>query len=50
MCRQLVKNGWAIEDIENADFELLMQVIMKPNKGNNSKGKPMDLGDFIKSL
>lgn len=44
MCKQLIQNGWKLEDIEEADFELLMQVISnkKPQK------KPQMLNDFLR--
>jgi len=44
MCRSLVKAGWTLNDIEEADFETLIEVVCSKEK----KAKKIDLMDYMK--
>ena len=48
LCRQLIENGWTLEDIEEADFEALIQIVCSEPK--KEKSKEVDLKDFVKSI
>lgn len=43
MCRSLIKAGWTLNDIEEADFETLIAVVCK-----EKKEKKIDLIDYMK--
>lgn len=45
--RQLVENGWSINDIEETDFELLMSVVSAKKKDNK---KVIPLDEFINKM
>jgi len=46
MCRQLIKAGWTLNDVEEADFETLVEVVCtSPSK---RKQKKIDLMDYMK--
>jgi len=45
--RQLVENGWSINDIEETDFELLMSVI-STKKDDKKKVVPLD--EYVRKL
>lgn len=47
MTKQLVKNGWKLEDIEEADFDLLMQVLSSKEE---KKQKQKSLNDYLKKV
>jgi len=47
MTKQLMQNGWKLEDIEEADFDLLMQVLS--SKESKNKKQPQMLNDYIKN-
>ncbi|MGC4668275.1 hypothetical protein ACOY18_14350 [Enterococcus hirae] len=46
--RQLVQAGWSINDIENTNFNRLVQIVCSEKA--KEKPKEMDLKDFLKSL
>lgn len=45
MCRKLVEAGWKLDDIEEAEFELLTEVMSNDQK---KKQKQVSLNDFLK--
>ncbi|MEK0177597.1 hypothetical protein WN867_11405 [Tetragenococcus halophilus] len=47
MTKQLVQNGWKLEDIEEADFDLLMQVLSSKQE---KKQKQKSLNDYLKNV
>ncbi|MEK0177616.1 hypothetical protein WN867_11510 [Tetragenococcus halophilus] len=47
MTKQLVQNGWKLEDIEEADFDLLMQVLSSKEE---KKQKQKSLNDYLKKI
>jgi hypothetical protein len=44
MCRQLIKAGWTLNDIEEADFQTLVAVVCKQKE----EVKKIDLMDYMK--
>lgn len=44
MCRSLVKAGWTLNDIEESDFNTLIEVVCSKRK----KTKKIDLMDYMK--
>lgn len=48
LCRQLIEQGWTLNDIENTSFESLIQIVCTSPK--KEKQKEVDLKDFIKSI
>lgn len=48
LCRELVKYGWSLSDIENNSFELMMKIACTAPK--KEKQKEVDLKDFLKSI
>lgn len=47
MTKQLMQNGWKLEDIEEADFDLLMQVLSSKQE---KKQKQKSLNDYLKNV
>lgn len=47
MTKQLMQNGWKLEDIEEADFDLLMQVLSSKQE---KKQKQKTLNDYLKNV
>lgn len=43
MCRELIKAGWTLNDIEESDFETLIEVVC-----DKKKQKKVDLADYLK--
>lgn len=48
LCRELVKNGWSLSDIEENSFEMMMKIVR--SKPKQEKKKEVDLKDFLKSI
>ncbi|KFN92449.1 hypothetical protein TMUPMC115_0961 [Tetragenococcus muriaticus PMC-11-5] len=42
-----MQNGWKLEDIEEADFDLLMQVLSSKQE---KKQKQKSLNDYLKNV
>ncbi|WP_181020034.1 hypothetical protein [Tetragenococcus halophilus] len=47
MTKQLMQNGWKLEDIEEADFDLLMQVL---SSKEDKKQKQKPLNEYLKKI
>lgn len=43
MCKALIKSGWSLNDIEESDFETLIEVV-----AGKEKQKKIDLMDYMK--
>lgn len=48
LCRELVKAGWSLSDIENNSIEMMVKIACKEPK--KEKTKEVDLKDFLKSI
>lgn len=44
LCRNLIKGGWTINAVEEADFETLIAVLC----GSGAKTRKVDLMDYMK--
>lgn len=45
MCRQLIKAGWTLNDVEDSEFETLIEVVCAKEK----QQKKIDLMDYMKN-
>ncbi|WP_459905225.1 hypothetical protein [Enterococcus thailandicus] len=48
LCRELVKAGWSLSDIENNSIEMMVKIACTEPK--KEKTKEVDLKDFLKSI
>lgn len=48
LCRELVKHGWSLSDIENNSFEMMMKIACTESKKEQTK--EVDLKDFLKTI
>lgn len=48
LCRELIAQGWTLNDIENTSFESLIEIVCTEPK--KEKAKEVDLKDFLKSI
>lgn len=48
ICRSLIQQGWTLNDIEDANFETLIDVVCAGDKPQ--KKKEVSLNDFLKNM
>ena len=48
LCRELIAQGWTLNDIENTSLESLIEIVCTEPK--KEKTKEVDLKDFLKSI
>ncbi|WP_159723174.1 hypothetical protein [Enterococcus sp. CSURQ0835] len=48
MCQELVKNGWTLNDIEDADWNTLTKVVFSKPRKAKQKEQRIDLVDYMK--